>query len=109
MLDCMRDCAECATICERCAHHCLTMGGDHASPRHQGIMRDCAEICALAVSFMARQSAHAGHLCRECAEICTACAESCEQLASGDRMMKDCAATCRRCAESCERMAGAGV
>jgi hypothetical protein len=96
-------------ICAECAHHCLGMGGEHAGQKHQAIMRDCAEICALAVGFMLRDSDHAGHVCRECADVCSACAESCDRMADGDEMMTRCAETCRRCAQSCQQMAGAAA
>lgn len=105
---CLRDCAECALICTKCSHHCLGMGGEHAGQEHQNAMRDCTDVCGLAVCFMARESRHAEHICAECAEICRACAESCERLADGDEMMTRCAQACRRCAESCRQMAGAG-
>jgi hypothetical protein len=85
------------------------MGGEHASPEHQNVMQDCKQICALAVGFMARESRHMGHVCRECAEICTARADDCDRMAHGDPLMKQCAEVCRRCAQSCEKMAGAGV
>jgi hypothetical protein len=103
---CIRDCAECAMICAKCAHHCLGMGGEHAGQEHQCVMRDCAEICALAVAFMMRESRHAEHLCGECADVCRSCAESCDSLADGDEMMTRCADICRRCAESCKQMSG---
>jgi len=106
-LACIKDCGECAAICTQCATHCLHLGGQHASPEHQIIMADCAEICATAVSFMARGSEHAAHICKECVDICNACAESCDKLGKGDAMMKQCAEMCRKCAKSCEAMAGA--
>jgi hypothetical protein len=109
MIKCIKDCGDCAEICAQCAHHCLHMGGEHASPQHQGIMRDCHEICAMAVSYMARASRHSPDLCRVCAAVCVECAESCERMADGDRMMTDCAKICRRCAQSCEQMAGVSV
>lgn len=109
MMACMKACSECSLTCTRCSHHCLGMGGEHASQGHQGIMRDCVEICMLAASFMGRASAHAAHVCKECAEICGRCAESCERLAEGDKMMTECAQACRKCAESCEQMAAAHV
>jgi len=85
------------------------MGGAHASPEHQIIMRDCAEICGMAACFMARGSDHATHICKECVDICNECAESCDKLAKGDAMMKRCAEACRKCAKACEAMAGAAV
>jgi hypothetical protein len=109
MQQCMQDCAQCAMICEQTAHHCLEMGGEHASPDHQRVMRDCAEICALSVAFMTRISPHSIELCRLCATVCSECAQECQRMANGDRMMTQCAEICRRCAESCEQMAGAAV
>lgn len=104
MLRCIEDCLQCAGICAHCSDHCLRMGGAHASPDHQGIMRDCAEICAVSASFMARRSRHAEHVCRECADVCRECAQSCERLAEGDSVMTRCAQLCWRCAVSCEAM-----
>jgi len=109
MLACIKDCGECAAICTQCGTNCLHMGGAHASPEHQVIMQDCADICGTAVCFMARGSHHAAHICKECVEICNECADSCDKLGKGDAMMKQCADMCRRCAKSCEAMAGAAV
>lgn len=109
MLACMQSCGDCALMCHRCSQHCLSMGGEHASAEHQGLMRDCADVCALAAVLMARSSHHASHLCRECAEICNACAASCERLGKSDPMMQQCAKMCRDCASECQSMAGAGV
>lgn len=108
-LDCSKTCGECAFICAQTAHHCLHLGGTHASPEHQGLLHDCAGICGLAACFTVRDSAHAGHICKECAEICNACADSCEKLAKGDKLMTQCAQVCRKCAQSCEKMVGAAV
>jgi len=103
---CIGACGECAVECERCADHCLGMGGEHAGRQHQTALRDCSAVCAAAVGFMARSSPHARHICGECAEVCTACAESCERLAGGDEVMTRCALACRRCAQECSAMAG---
>ncbi len=106
-LACLMDCGECAVACGQTAYHCLQLGGEHASVEHQGLLRDCAEICGLAVEFMSRSSRYAVQICRQCARICTACAESCDRLAKGDGQMTECADVCRKCAGSCERMAAA--
>ncbi len=109
MLDCMKTCGECASMCNQCSHHCLGMGGEHAGPEHQGIMRDCSEICGLAACFMGRNSRHSSHIARECAEICGECAASCERMGKGDDMMTRCASVCRQCAQSCKIMSAAGA
>lgn len=109
MLDCMKDCMECAGACAQTIHHCLHLGGEHASPEHQGLLRDCEEICGLAASFMSRSSHHAAEVCRQCATICAECADDCARLANGEQLMSRCAEICRKCSRSCERMAGVVV
>ena len=58
--------------------------------------RDCADICSLAVQFMARGSKYAEKLCALCAEICKAC---------GDECAKSKLEHCQRCAEACHKFA----
>ena len=102
MRSCIDNCHACATVCLSDAiQHCLAKGGKHTEPKHFKLMLDCAEICHTAANFIARGSDHLGHICRECAEICRAGADSCEAL--GD--MPECVHACRGCAESCEKMA----
>jgi len=102
MKACMDACHECHITCLHMAmNHCLEAGGRHAEPQHMKLMLDCAQICSVAIDFMARKSEHHAHICRVCAEICRACAASCEQLDG----MEDCVAACRRCADACDRMA----
>lgn len=109
MQECMKVCGECAGVCAQTAHYCLTMGGQHASPEHQTLLHDCAEICAVSACFMARSSPHSPRLCRECADICNLCAAECDRMGKGDEMMTKCAEMCRRCAQSCDKMAGAAA
>ena len=104
---CITECAECAIVCAETAHHCLQMGGEHASPGHQGLLQDCKQICNVAAAFMARSSPRSGSLCRLCAEICSECEEECERLARGDSLMTQCTKVCGRCARSCAEMADA--
>jgi len=102
MRSCIEECLRCHTVCLSDAiGHCLEKGGRHTEPVHFKLMLDCAEICQTAANFMARQSDHHRHICRECAEICRACAASCEDV--GD--MEACVEACTRCAASCEKMA----
>jgi hypothetical protein len=99
---CIDACHACSTIClSDATGHCLEKGGRHTEPAHFRLVLDCADICATAARFMARNSEHHPHICRECAEICRACADSCRQFGE----MDECVAACTRCAESCERMA----
>jgi hypothetical protein len=68
---------------------------------------DCADICRLTSTYMARGSEFANQMCRMCAEVCDACAEECEKHAVPH--CQDCAQACRRCAQECRAMEPAAV
>jgi len=78
------------------------MGGAHTAPAHIKLLISCAEICQVAVNFMARRSEFARQVCMLCAELCQACAASCNKL--NDPSMQKCAEMCRRCAKACLSM-----
>lgn len=107
MRECIDACQDCAEHCIRCSIHCLCMGGPHAAPDHQIILRDCADICGVAVRFMHRNSLHHAHVCLEASEICRRCSESCAALARGDWTMTECVEACRRAAQACHFIANA--
>lgn len=101
MKECIDMCWSCRDTCQKTLFtHCLPMGGAHVEEEHVKIMLECIDICQIAADFMTRQSPHHGLTCGVCAEICTACADSCDRLDS--EHMKECAEICRRCAEHCE-------
>lgn len=104
IIECIKNCEQCAQECFRCMNHCLGKGGDHASLEHQRIMQDCATICATSANFMSRGSEHHAEICGVCAEICKACGDSCGRMADGDQQMERCAKACRTCEESCRSM-----
>jgi hypothetical protein len=104
MAACIEACLACHRSCLSTVAHCLKLGGHHADAAHITLMMDCAQICVVCADFMLRGSAHAAHLCRECAEICRACEVSCRAHAQGDALMLACAEACRRCAEECDKM-----
>ena len=105
MQECLDNCRECHSICTETAQHCLQMGGTHAEAAHVRLLLDCAQICQTSADFMLRGSSYHTRTCGICADICSACAESCEQIGADDSMMKTCAEVCRRCAASCRQMA----
>jgi len=109
MRQCIANCLECHALCTETATHCLMMGSMHASPSHQKLLADCAQACLASAGFMARMSEYHIEYCRLCAELCSACATDCEQLASGDKTMLHCAQVCRRCEESCRQMSMAAA
>ncbi len=68
--------------------------------------RYCADICRLAVAFMARADQHtdrfAHQLCALCSEICEACAEECRQ--HDIEHCQNCADACEAFAKACQEM-----
>ena len=104
MRQCLENCQDCHRICTETVAHVLHGGGHHAESKHLVALLDCAQMCGLSVDFMARQSPHHTHICRECAEICSDCATLCETHSDADGQMKRCADACRRCANTCEEM-----
>lgn len=92
--------AECAAACNHCSTACLEEKDLHMLSTCIKLDMDCAQICDITAAFVARGSAHAAHLLKECAEICTHCAEECEKHAHMDHC-KRCAEACRKCAEAC--------
>jgi hypothetical protein len=100
---CIEACQACANACDHCAAACLQEQDVKSMARCIANDMDCAQICRLAVGYMARGSAHAAALCRLCAQVCRACGEECAKHQMDH--CQECAAACRRCAEECERMA----
>jgi len=88
----------CYQVCVSTVSHCLSMGGKHTEATHLTLLKDCASICKLSENFMLRNSLHAKHIAKECAEICEACAEDCEKLDLKDEQMQECARNVQRLA-----------
>ncbi len=95
---------ECAAACYHCSTACLDE--QEIKPMVQCIKSDldCAGICTLTASFLARGSAHAKHLLNECIELCEACAAECEKHHHMDHC-RECAEACRTCAGACRAAA----
>ncbi len=93
---------ECAAECNHCTSACLEEQDVKMLAKCIKLEIDCAEICRLATSFLARGSEHAEHILKECAEICEACAKECESHSHMEHCKK-CAEVCRKCAEACQQ------
>lgn len=96
--------SQCTAECNHCATACLEETDLKALTRCIKLNIDCAEICQLTSSFVARDSEHAHHLIRECADICEDCAAECEKHKYMEHCRK-CAEICLHCAEACLQMA----
>ncbi len=95
----------CATECNHCATACLDEPDVQMLVSCIRMDLDCADICGVTATFLARGSEHGKHLLKECAEVCNACAEECEKHAHHHEHCKRCAEECRSCAEACTSMA----
>ena len=94
----------CAAECNHCATACLDEQDVKMLAKCIKLDIDCAEICNLTASFIARNSEHGKHLLKECAEVCNACAEECDKHAQmGMEHCRTCAEACRACADACRR------
>ncbi len=91
---------ECAAECRHCATACTEEKDANMLARCIKLNTDCAEICSLVISFLARGSEHSEHLLKECADICTDCANECGKHTHMGHCVS-CAEICRRCARAC--------
>ena len=93
--------SKCAAECSRCATACLDEEDVKMMSRCIRLDIDCAEICALAGSFVARGSENAEDVLALCADLCNECADECEKHSQMEHC-KRCAEICRECAEACQ-------
>lgn len=89
--------SNCLAACEHSADACLAEDGDMTDCIR--IERDCADVCALAIKFVSRDSNHASDILDLCADLCDACAEECAK--HDHNHCQDCAKACHECAEAC--------
>jgi hypothetical protein len=103
---CIDACNDCADACDDCAASCLKEPDPKMMARCIALDMDCAQICRMAASYMARDSEFVDLICQACAEICDACADECAKHSMPH--CQECAQACRRCADECRRMAATG-
>lgn len=101
MQACIDSCMDCHAMCiGSVSHHCLETGGEHVEKSHVRLLLACAEMCRATAAIMLMGVEQHKQVCRLCADICIACAQSCDKLD-----MQDCMRACRECAEDCRSMA----
>lgn len=103
MQACIDACDACAAACERCASRCLAGDDPSAMARCIALDLDCAQLCRLVSSFVARDSECAKLLCEDTAEVCERCADECDT--HPDEHCRACAIACREAMQACLRMA----
>lgn len=92
----------CIAACNHCTTACLDEQNVQMLANCIKLDIDCAAICTLLASLVARGSVHANHLLKECEEVCNACATECEKHAMHHDHCKACAEACKACAEACK-------
>ncbi|AWI12611.1 hypothetical protein B4064_1172 [Caldibacillus thermoamylovorans] len=95
----------CATTCDHMITH-LTNHEEMNNRRLQlQLLRDCADICHVTASFIARNSHLNKMMAQICAQICEACGNECSKF--NDRHSQHCAQVCYHCAQECRSFARA--
>lgn len=91
-------CAACAHECEACTAECLEaeLVADMVACLSRCI--DCADVCRLTATLLARRSGIAPDMCRVCLEMCLRCEEECAKHRGPS--CKACADACSACEEA---------
>ena len=84
----------CAAACDHCYDACFQEQDLHMMARCIRLDRDCAEICKMTASALARNSETAKTLLQACADICRECGTECAKHNQHEH--------CRQCAEACQ-------
>lgn len=100
-------CHDCAAACDRCAARCLSETDVSALAACIALDLDCAQICRLAASWVARDSVNAKLICEDAAEICERCADECDRHPL--EHCRECGRACRAAMQACLRMAQAPI
>ncbi|KAA6475177.1 four-helix bundle copper-binding protein [Bacillus swezeyi] len=101
--ECIKACQECLYACNHCFDKCLMEVDSGLMAECIRLDRECAEMCAIAVQALTRNSPYAEDICLLCAKVCEACGNECS-LYKHDHCQA-CAESCYRCAEACRKMA----
>ena len=101
---CIEACNACALACNHCAASCLKEPDVQMMAKCIALDLDCAQLCAVASAFMARDSQHAKAVCALCAEVCQACGDECGKHHHMAHCQA-CAQACLACASACRQMA----
>lgn len=89
-----------------CASACLREEDVKMMSECIALDMDCAQICRVTASLMARDSQFSGSLSHACAAVCEACGDECARHQT--QHCQDCARACRLCAEACRQADGGG-
>ena len=91
---------KCITACENCATKCLSEENVNQMEKCIRTDRDCADICRITATFVARESQYMQKMLKQCIELCKDCEKECRKH-DHDHCQK-CADACRECVQACE-------
>ena len=89
---CIDACDACADACDYCSSACLQEEDVGMMVNCIRLDMDCAGLCRLASSYMARDSAYSRDVCRLCVQVCEACGAECARHPHPH---------CQACAQAC--------
>lgn len=92
--------SQCIEACENCATSCLSEDNVGKMANCIQLDRDCADICALTLRFIARGSDYKRSMVQQCINICKACEAECRK--HDHEHCQQCAEACHACHKACE-------
>jgi hypothetical protein len=94
-------CTKAALACEFCMSESIAQNAE-SMKKCIRLCRDCADMCMVTVTFIARDSTFSKKLLKLCSLICALCAKECER--HPEEHCQECAEQCKLCAEHCEEL-----
>ncbi|MEZ4886786.1 MAG: four-helix bundle copper-binding protein [Chitinophagales bacterium] len=95
-----RKLADCIAACENCATQCLNEENIQMHVKCIKTDRDCADICALTLKLVNRNSHQLNEILKVCIVTCIACEQECRKHDRGH--CQKCADACHTCHQACE-------
>lgn len=95
-------CNECAIACDECVANARCETNVHAMEDCIALASDCAEICRLAVNYLARKRPTGSAICKACVDVCERCQAECDKYQMA--YCAACAEACRKCAAACRAL-----
>ena len=90
----------CWAACDHCFDACFQEQDLQMMIRCIRLDRDCAEICKLTASALARNAESARILLQACADICRECGAECAKHSQHEHC-RQCADACKACEQAC--------
>jgi hypothetical protein len=101
---CLKHCQACKRECDQAFHDCYTKLAERDKQCAEALhfVADCAALCDLSATLIARRSPLILHACAACSEGCQDCGAECDKF--NDHELTDCAKSCHDCEGTCRSM-----